>query len=171
MGFLEFSINRFRECKVQAEKTFDQLEEPDFFFKPNEESNSISVIIRHLHGNMVSRWSNFLTEDGEKSFRNRDGEFEEVPATREGLMELWEKGWTVFLNTLESLTEEDLKKTITIRSQSLEVTDAILRQLAHYSGHIGQIIYLGRWIKNKDWKTLSIPRHGSEQFNQLMKKA
>ncbi len=126
--------------------------------QPNEASNSIAIIIQHLNGNMLSRWTNFLTEDGEKKWRKRDEEFEEYHLSKEQLIALWNEGWKVFLETLESLTGDDLLKTITIRSQPLVVVDAINRQLAHYSYHVGQIVYLGRWIKGNVWQSLSIPK-------------
>ena len=138
-------------------------------FQPNEASNSIAVIIQHLHGNMLSRWTNFLTEDGEKEWRNRDDEFEVQQFTRQQLIEKWNEGWNVFLDSLQSLTENDLSKTITIRSQPLNVIDAINRQMAHYSYHVGQIVYLGRWIKQNEWISLSVPKNKSKEFNGQMK--
>jgi hypothetical protein len=161
-------IKRFKEYKALGDKTFAQLNSEDFYFKPNASSNSIAIIIQHLHGNMLSRWTGFLTEDGEKEWRKRDEEFEEKNISINALLELWNHGWKVFSDTLESLKKEDLAKTITIRSQSLLVIDAINRQLAHYSYHIGQIIYLGRWMKEEAWQSLSIPKGASEDFNTQM---
>lgn len=135
-------------------------------FQPNEASNSIAVIIQHLHGNMLSRWTNFLTEDGEKEWRKRDDEFEVHQFSKQQLIDKWNEGWKVFFDTLESLTTNDLSKTITIRNRPLNVVDAINRQLAHYSYHVGQIVYLGRWIKADEWKPLSIPKNKSNGFNQ-----
>ena len=166
--FLTSCIKRFGEYKSLGEKTFAQLSEEEFHFQPNEASNSIAVIIQHLHGNMVSRWTNFLTEDGEKPWRKRDAEFEARLLTKKDLMVLWEEGWNVVLESLSSFTEEDLLKTITIRSQPLIVIDAINRQMAHYSYHVGQIVYLGRWMKNGEWKSLSIPKGDSLTFNKEM---
>jgi hypothetical protein len=117
---------------------------------------------------MLSRWTNFLTEDGEKEWRNRDDEFEVHQFSKQQLMEKWNEGWTAVLNTLQSLTKDDLSKTITIRSQPLNVVDAINRQLAHYGYHVGQIVYLGRWIRRDEWKSLSIPKNKSQEFNQQM---
>ena len=117
-------------------------------------------------GNMLSRFTNFLTEDGEKVWRNRDDEFEVHDYNKEQLIDLWNKGWRSFLDVLESLKEDDLMKTITIRKEQLSVTDAIIRQLAHYPYHIGQIIYVGRIIKNENWKNLSIPKGKSQAYNQ-----
>jgi uncharacterized damage-inducible protein DinB len=167
--FLDSAIRRFKEYKTLGDKTFAQLDDEEMLFNPNSVSNSIGVIIQHLHGNMVSRWTNFLTEDGEKEWRKRDEEFEEQAFTKQQLLDKWNEGWKVFLDTLTSLKEEDLTKTITIRMQPLTVVDAINRQLAHYSYHVGQIVYLGRWIKSEEWKSLSIPKGASEQINEKMK--
>ncbi|HWI92627.1 MAG TPA: DUF1572 family protein [Flavisolibacter sp.] len=169
--FLESVIKRLKEYKVLGEKTFSQLNDEEMHFQPNQESNSIAVIIQHMHGNMLSRWTNFLTEDGEKEWRKRDDEFEVHPLSKQQLLEKWNGGWKVFLETLESLTSNDLSKTITIRSQPLNVVDAINRQLAHYSYHVGQIVYIGRWIKRSDWQSLSVPRNKSEEFNQKMRQS
>ena len=166
--FLESVIKHFKEYKAMGEKTFDQLNDQEMHFQPSEESNSIAVIIQHLHGNMLSRWTNFFTEDGEKEWRKRDDEFELHKFSKQQLIDKWNEGWNVFLDTLESLTTDDLSKTITIRSQPLNVVDAINRQMAHYSYHVGQIVYLGRWIRQSEWKSLSIPKNKSNEFNQKM---
>jgi hypothetical protein len=157
-AYLESVIKRFSEYKSLGDKTFAQLSEKDFFFQPNEASNSIAVIIQHMHGNMLSRWTNFLSEDGEKDWRQRDEEFEEQELSREQLIRKWEEGWKLLLNTLGSLTAEDLVKQVTIRQQPLTVVDAINRQLAHYSTHVGQIVYIGKWIRGNQWTSLSIPK-------------
>jgi hypothetical protein len=157
-AYLESVIKRFSEYKSLGDKTFAQLSENDFFFQPNEASNSIAVIIQHMHGNMLSRWTNFLSEDGEKDWRQRDEEFEEQELSREQLILKWEEGWKLVLNTLGSLTAEDLLKQVTIRQQPLTVVDAINRQLAHYSTHVGQIVYIGKWIRGNQWTSLSIPK-------------
>jgi hypothetical protein len=167
--FLKSAIIRFKEYKTLAEKTFVQLNDEQMHFQPNEVSNSIAIIIQHLHGNMLSRWTNFLTEDGEKEWRRRDEEFEVHQSSKEESLNLWDEGWQVFLDALESLTNEDLLKTITVRTQPLIVVDAINRQLAHYSYHVGQIVYLGRWMKGTDWLSLSIPKGSSQSFNKQMK--
>lgn len=169
--FLDSVIKRFKEYKTLGEKTFDQLNDEEMHFHPNEESNSIAIIIQHLHGNMLSRWTNFLTEDGEKEWRRRDDEFKLHQFSKQQLVDQWNEGWKVFLDTLESLTTNDLSKTITIRSQPLNVVDAINRQLAHYSYHVGQIVYLGRWIKQNEWKSLSIPKNKSNEFNEKMQQS
>jgi len=169
--FLDSVKKRFKEYKGLGEKTFDQLNDDEMNFQPNEESNSIAIIIQHLNGNMTSRWSHFLSEDGEKEWRNRDDEFETHQFTKKQLMEKWNEGWKVCLESLESLTENDLSKIITIRSQPLNVVDAINRQLAHYGYHVGQIVYLGRWIRQADWKSLTIPKNKSNEYNQQMQQS
>lgn len=168
--FLRFALKRFRDIKSLGDKTFAQLSEDELNLQPNESSNSIAVIVQHLHGNMLSRWTAFLTEDGEKPWRKRDAEFEEHRVSKEQLLQLWEEGWRVFLAVLESLNEEDLLKTVSIRQQPLAVTDAILRQLGHYGYHVGQIVYLGRWVRKAEWQSLSIPRGGSAAYNESPKK-
>lgn len=163
--YLVTAIRRLKYYKDLGDKTFEQLNDWDFHYQPNEESNSIAIIIRHMAGNMLSRWTNFLTEDGEKEWRNRDTEFEITKETKKDLLETWEKGWDCFLNTLASLKKKDLKKTVTIRKEELTVVDAINRQLAHYPYHIGQIIYIAKIIKNKNWKNLSIAKGQSQAYN------
>jgi len=167
--FLRSAIKRLKYYKDLAEKTFEQLSGDDFHYQPNEASNSIAVIIQHMSGNMLSRWTNFLTEDGEKSWRNRDTEFETHEYSAAQLMEMWQTGWDVFINALRTLQPGDLQKTIYIRDEPLTVVDAINRQLAHYPYHVGQIVYIGRLIKDSDWKNLSIPKGTSDAFNQQMK--
>jgi hypothetical protein len=167
-AYLESAIKRFMTYKVLGDMTFSQLEEKDFHFKPNEQSNSIAVIINHMSGNMLSRWTNFLTEDGEKPGRNRDEEFSEPGARKDQLLALWEKGWSCLLDTLRSLKEEDLLKTIMIRHEPLLAIDAINRQLAHYPHHAGQIVYIGKMIRGAAWQSLSISKGASEAFNQFM---
>ncbi len=164
--YLDTAIRRLKYYKDLGDKTFAQLNEWDFHYQPNDESNSIATIIQHLSGNMQSRWTNFLTEDGEKEWRKRDDEFEIHNYNKEQLIEIWEKGWTCFLDTLAGLKKKDLKKTVTIRQEELTVIDAINRQLAHYPYHIGQIICLAKIIKNKNWQNLSIPKGSSTAYNQ-----
>lgn len=164
--YLTSTIKRLRYYKTLGERTFEQLQHnEDFLFQPNAASNSIAIIIQHLHGNMLSRWTNFLTEDGEKEWRKRDEEFGVIQYTRAQLIDMWSTGWACFLGTLESLTEEDLLKTITIRREPLIVIDAINRQLAHYPYHVGQIVYIGRLIKDQAWKSLSIEPGKSAEYN------
>ena len=167
-AFLQSAIKRLSYYKELGDKTFEQFNDADFHFQPNEESNSIAIIIQHVAGNMLSRWTDFLTTDGEKEWRNRDVEFEKQHLTKQQLLDIWQKGWDCCVGTLNSLNEKDLLKTIYIRSEGSLVIDAINRQLAHYPYHVGQIIYLAKILKNKDWKTLSIAKGNSNLFNKQM---
>lgn len=167
--FTEDVIKRFDYYKGLGDKTFNQLEEKDFFYQPNESTNSIAMIIQHMYGNMLSRWTNFLTEDGEKEWRNRDAEFEVNICSKQDLISFWNEGWNCMYTTLKSLQPADLEKTIYIRSEPIVVFDALLRQLAHYPYHVGQIVYLGCMIKEKKWLSLSIPKNGSQSYNESMK--
>ncbi|MES2848434.1 MAG: DUF1572 family protein [Bacteroidota bacterium] len=169
--FLDSVIKRLSYYKESGNKTFAVLDTKDLHFTPNEESNSIAIIIQHVSGNMLSRWTDFLTSDGEKDWRNRDTEFETKELSKEQLIEIWEKGWDCCLAAIKNLNEDDLLKTIYIRNEGLSVVDAINRQLAHYPYHVGQIIYIAKMIKNQEWKSLSIPRKKSTDFNQEMRAA
>ncbi|NOT52736.1 MAG: DUF1572 family protein [Chitinophagaceae bacterium] len=164
--YLTTVIRRLKYYKDLAEKTFEQLDEKELHFRPNEESNSVAIIVQHMAGNMLSRFTNFLTEDGEKEWRQRDDEFEIHNYSKQQIIDLWDKGWQVVFDALGSLTEEDLLKTITIRKEALTVIDAINRQLAHYPHHIGQILFIGKMIKGDQWKNLSIPKGQSNAYNQ-----
>ena len=157
--FLQSAIKLLAYYKELGERTFKQLNDADFHFLPNEESNSIAIIIQHMSGNMLSRWTDFLTTDGEKDWRQRDEEFEVLPASKDQLITLWNKGWDCCLGAIGSLSADDLLKTITIRREPLSVIDAINRQLAHYPYHVGQIIYIGKLIKNREWENLSMKRN------------
>ena len=163
--YLATAIKRLKYYKDLGEKTFEQLDEKDIHYLPTSESNSIAIIVQHLAGNMLSRFTNFLTEDGEKEWRQRDAEFEVHNYSKQQIIDLWNNGWQCVFTALESLTENDLETIIYIRQEPLSVIDAINRQLAHYPYHIGQIIFIGRMIKNKDWKSLSIPKGQSHQYN------
>src|SRR6188768_424808 len=163
--YLQTVIRRLKYYKDLGDKTFEQLNDWDFNYQPNEESNSIAIIIRHMSGNMLSRWTNFLTEDGEKEWRQRDAEFEALPASKDELIALWDKGWDCCLEAIKNLSDADLLKTITIRSEALTVVDAINRQLAHYPYHVGQIVFIGKMINNENWKSLSIPKNRSQAYN------
>lgn len=163
--YLSTVIKRLKYYKELGEKTFEQLDEKDLHVLPTSESNSIAIIVQHLTGNMLSRFTNFLTEDGEKEWRQRDDEFEVHNYSKQQVIDLWNKGWECCFNALESLTENDLMTMIYIRKEPLTVVDAINRQLAHYPYHIGQIVYIGRMIKNTDWKSLTIPKGQSLQYN------
>jgi hypothetical protein len=167
--FLETSIKVFQLYKKEAESAIAQLDEKQLFFPPVSESNSVAIIMKHLWGNMLSRWTDFLTSDGEKDWRDRDAEFETADVkTKDELMKKWEEGWACMFNALNPLTPADLMKRVYIRGEEYSVIKAIQRQLAHYSSHIGQIVYVAKMIKGKDWKTLSIPKGKSKEFNQMM---
>jgi len=168
--YLSTVIKRLKYYKDLGEKTFDQLDEKDLHYLPTTESNSIAIIVQHLTGNMLSRFTNFLTEDGEKEWRQRDDEFETHAFSQEKLLQLWDQGWLTVFNALESLQPGDLEKTICIRSKPLTVIDAINRQLTHYSYHVGQIVMLGKIVMGSAWKSLSIPKGQSAQYNTGMKK-
>lgn len=156
--YLKTVIERFKDAKVTAEKALEQLTESELFWAPNEESNSVAIIVKHMSGNMVSRWTDFLTTDGEKPYRNRDDEFVGDIQTREQMMELWGNGWDTLFNALKSIEDHQLLKIITIRNEPHSVIEAIERQMYHYSYHIGQIIYVAKILKSSNWKTLTIPR-------------
>ncbi len=157
-------LKRFQYYKELAEKTFDQVSEKQLFWKYNEESNSIATLVKHLSGNMQSRWTNFLTEDGEKSWRKCDSEFENDIQSKAEMMEIWTRGWQVLFEALNQIKEEKWNDTIFIRGEKYTILDAVLRQLAHYPYHIGQIIYIGKMVKDADWKTLSIAKNQSVPF-------
>lgn len=163
--YLNTVIKRLKYYKELGEKTFEQLDDKELHYLPTSESNSIAIIVQHIAGNMLSRFTNFLTEDGEKEWRQRDNEFEVHNYSKQQVIDIWNKGWECCFHALESLTENDLETIIYIRKEPLSVVDAINRQLAHYPYHIGQIIFIGRMIKNKDWINLSIPKAHSLQYN------
>ena len=164
--FLHTAIRRLKYYKDLGDKAIEQVNEEQLHFIPNLTSNSIAVIIQHMAGNMLSRWTNFLTEDGEKEWRRRDEEFEEKKQTKQELLNLWEKGWSCLFNALQNLIETDLLKTIYIRKEGLSVIDAINRQLAHYPYHVGQIIYVAKILKDTSWQNLSIPKGYSGSYNK-----
>ncbi|WP_312077357.1 DUF1572 domain-containing protein [Chryseobacterium sp.] len=162
-------LKRFEYYKMLGDQSFEQLSEEQFFWQFNEESNSIAVIIKHVAGNMLSRWTNFLTEDGEKPWRNRDDEFLNTFKTKNEVLAYWEKGWDCLFGALNQINDENLYSTIYIRNEAHSVIDAVFRQLAHYSYHVGQIVFIAKMLKNEDWKTLSIARNNSNDFNSEMK--
>ena len=168
--FLLSAIKRLTYYKELGDKTFAQLSEADFHFTPAEECNSIAFIIQHMHGNMLSRWTDFLTSDGEKDWRKRDAEFEEQSVNKKQLLLLWEEGWKCFFDAVESLSDSDLEKTVYIRTRPLSVIDAINRQLAHYPYHVGQIIYSAKIIRNKNWQNLSVPKGRSSEYTDELKR-
>lgn len=164
--YLLTAIRRLKYYKDLGDKAIEQVSEEQILYIPNQNSNSIAVIIQHMAGNMLSRWTNFLTEDGEKEWRRRDDEFEEQKKVKKELLSLWEQGWNCLFNALESLKEADLLKTIYIRNEPLSVIDAINRQLAHYPYHVGQIIYVAKILKDNSWQNLSIPKGDSNVYNK-----
>jgi uncharacterized damage-inducible protein DinB len=164
-SYLKDSIDVFRYYKKLGERALAQCPDEGLFATLDAESNSIAVIVKHLAGNMRSRWTDFLTTDGEKPDRHRDAEFEEPPKTRAELMELWERGWKYLFDALHPLTDAELSRTVTIRTEPHSVMQAINRQVAHYSYHVGQIAYLARHAAGGQWQSLTIPRRKSDEFN------
>ena len=166
---IKFSKNFIQKklAKELGEKTIEQIPETQLSFKSNSETNNINTIVKHLSGNMVSRWSDFLNSDGEKEWRNRDDEFIDTIKTKPELMNVWNKGWKVLFDTLENLSNEDLNKIIFIRNEGHTVIECINRQLCHYSYHIGQIVMIGKVICGEKWETLSIQKGDSENYNSL----
>lgn len=164
-SYLNSIKKQFEYYKMLGDKTIVQLSQEQLHWQFNDESNSIAMIIKHLHGNMLSRFTDFLTTDGEKEWRNRDAEFENDTSTKEELLLKWNEGWTCLFAAIESLAETDLEKEVFIRNQGHSVTEAMNRQLAHYPYHIGQIVFLGKMLLNENWTSLSIPRGNSTQYN------
>ncbi len=164
--YLESVKKQFEYYKLLGEKTFAQLEDENLFWQFNEDSNSIATIVKHLWGNMLSRWTDFLTTDGEKENRNREAEFDNDIKDRSELMQKWNEGWACLFNALNTITTEDLDKIIYIRNQGHTITEAINRQLAHYPYHIGQIVYIGKMVNGSKWTSLSIPRGNSASYNK-----
>lgn len=169
--YLDEARRQMRGNKRLAEAAFAQLKDEDLFVVLDAESNSVAVIVKHMAGNMRSRFTDFLTSDGEKPDRFRDQEFELSSATtRDNVMRWWEQGWAQVFNTLDSLNPEDVMRTVTIRGEPHTVLQAINRQIAHYGGHIGQIIFLAKHLRSSDWKSLSIPRGKSENYKVALPK-
>jgi len=166
-AYLQSVIKQFEYYKSAGEKAMIQLKGQDLFWQYNEETNSIAIIVNHMWGNMKSRWTNFLETDGEKDWRNRDQEFEEVIKTRAELMEKWNDGWNCLFKALNTVNEENFNTEVFIRNQAHSIMDAINRQLAHYSYHIGQIISLAKMRKGSEWTSLTIPKGKSKEFNQV----
>lgn len=164
-NYLESAIKQFEYYKLLGDKTIAQLPQEKLFWQYNEESNSIATIVKHLYGNMLSRWTDFLTSDGEKEWRKRDEEFENKIDDETNVINLWNEGWACLFTTLKNLSNDDLDKIIHIRNQGHTVTEAINRQLAHYPYHVGQIVFIGKMILNENWQSLSISRNQSNQYN------
>ncbi|QQS34062.1 MAG: DUF1572 family protein [Acidobacteriota bacterium] len=174
MNFIENyrsdAIKSFGNYKKLAERAMEQISDEEFYVRIDAGSNSIAIIVKHIAGNLHSRWRDFLTTDGEKPDRYRDTEFELIGDTRESLMQYWEAGWQTLFDTLEALSADDLSKTVTIRREPHTVVEAMNRQLTHYAYHVGQIVFLAKHLKAKEWKTLSVPRNRSAQFNEFLAK-
>lgn len=164
-SYLESVKKQFLYYKMLGEKSIDQLEPQQLFVSVNEDTNSIATIIKHISGNMLSRWTDFLTSDGEKEWRNRDAEFENDLQSKEEVLDVWNKGWNCFLDALNGLNPEQLSDIIYIRNEGHTVIEAINRQLAHYPYHVGQIVFYAKQLKNGDWDSLSIPKNKSGNYN------
>jgi len=160
------ALTSFRNYKMLAERAVEQVSDEEFFAAIDGEANSIAVLLKHIAGNLHSRWRDFLTTDGEKPDRDRDTEFIADGDNRESLLKFWESGWQVLFDNLEPLTDQDFARTITIRGEPHSVVEAVNRQLTHYSYHIGQIVLLAKHFRSSDWKTLSVPRNRSAEFNK-----
>lgn len=164
-SYLKDSVSLFRYYKMLGDKAMAQLSDADLLVALDPESNSIAIIVKHLAGNMLSRWTDFLTADGEKPTRDRDSEFVAPPQTRAELLSIWETGWKAAFDALGPLTEDDMSRTIRIRGEAHSVMQAINRQLAHYAYHVGQIVFVARHLAHDHWSSLSIPRGKSSEFN------
>jgi hypothetical protein len=167
-SYLEDSLTMFRYYKGLAERAMEQVADEALFATLDDQSNSIAVIVKHMAGNMRSRWTDFLTTDGEKPDRNRDGEFMDPPATRKALLEVWDDGWACAFKALEPLSDRDLGRTVVIRGEAHSVMQAINRQVAHYACHAGQIVLLAKHFARDDWRSLTIPKNRSAEFNRAV---
>ena len=165
-NFITSTRKLFQYYKGLGEKTFEQLSDEQINWRPNEASNSVALIVHHLSGNMLSRFTDFLTSDGEKPWRDRELEFEVGYANKKEMLDAWEKGWATVFHAVDGLNEHDLQRIIYIRNEGQTVMEALQRQLAHYPHHIGQILYIGKILKGNDWKSLSIPKGGSQSYNK-----
>ena len=165
-SYLEDSLAIFRQYKRMAEGAMAQVTDEHLFATLDDEMNSIAVIVKHMTGNMRSRWTDFLNTDGEKPDRNRDGEFVDPPSSREALIKAWEDGWGRVFSALTPLTDADLGRTVSIRGEPHSVMQAVNRQIAHYALHVGQIVFLAKHLQSSNWKSLSVPRNRSADFNR-----
>jgi len=156
---------QFLYYKTLADKAMEQLASEQLFYTPDDDTNSIAIIVKHLHGNMLSRWTDFLSTDGEKEWRNRDEEFQNPYTDKETLLDKWEEGWKCLFNTLDNLKSENLTNIIYIRNEGHTVVEAINRQLAHYPYHVGQIVFYAKLLKTESWSSLSIPKNRSSSYN------
>ena len=164
--FLKSARKEFQRYKTMGEKTFAQLNDSELLHTYHPDDNSIAQITKHIVGNMRSRWTNFLTEDGEKSWRHRDTEFEQPYSTKEELMAAWEAGWDLVFSALDSIDHNNFSTPVYIRKEPHSVIAAVQRQIAHYASHVGQIVFMGKSIKGNEWESLSIPKGQSEAFNR-----
>lgn len=162
------AVQTFRNYKKLAERAMDQINDEDFFKLIDPDANSIALVVKHIAGNLRSRWTDFLTTDGEKADRNRDVEFDLDNESRESLMSKWESGWQTLFDNIEPLTVEDFSRKVTIRGEPHTIFEAINRQLTHYSYHIGQIVLLAKHFRAAQWKTLSVPKSKSADFNKFL---
>ncbi len=165
-NYLVSAVKQFQYYKSLGERTFEQVEEAALFWKPDEEANSIAVIVNHLWGNMKSRWTDFLTSDGEKTWRQRDSEFEDLIENKKQLLEKWEDGWSCLFTALDAVNSDNFDTTIYIRNQGHTIVEAINRQLCHYAYHIGQIVFIGRMLQGTEWSSLSIAKGKSASYNK-----
>lgn len=165
-SYIRDSLEIFRYYKKLAERAMEQVTDEQLFVSLDEESNSIAIVVKHMAGNMRSRWTDFLTTDGEKPDRDRDTEFVAPPATRAALMQMWEDGWALVFSAVEPLTEEDLTRSVPIRGEAHSVMQAINRQVAHYPMHVGQIVLMAKHLAHDHWQSLTVPRNQSAEFNQ-----
>jgi len=169
LNYQKDSVQSFRNYKKLAERAIQQVSDEEFFSTIDEESNSVALIVKHIAGNLRSRWTDFLTTDGEKPDRDRDTEFELIDDSRDSLMQFWEDGWGTLFAAIEPLTPDDFSKTVTIRGEPHTIVEAVNRQLTHYAYHVGQIVLLAKHFKSSEWKSLSIPKNKSAEFNQLLR--
>lgn len=166
--YLKSVTFEFQRYKNMGDKTFAQIGDADIDWGYAQTDNSIAVIVKHMVGNMLSRWTNFLTEDGEKSWRDRDMEFEEPYTSKSEMITAWEKGWKCLFDALSQINSTNSHNKITIRGEEHSIVEAVNRQLAHYANHVGQIVFIGKMVKGNDWTSLSIPKGASEAFNKKM---
>jgi hypothetical protein len=165
VNFVQSALSELQRYKTLGDKTFAQLDENDLHWKLNKNDNSIALIVKHMAGNMLSRWTNFLTEDGEKPWRNRENEFVNAPTTKKEMIATWQKGWLCLFYALESINENNFNTPIKIRDEDHTIVEAVNRQLAHYANHVGQIVLMGKMIKGNSWVSLSIAKGDSDAFN------
>jgi hypothetical protein len=168
-NFLDSALRELRAYKKLGDKSIERLNEEEMHWHPSPESNSMAILIKHMAGNMRSRWTDFLTSDGEKADRNRDTEFEDDGDSKEKLIQLWENGWNILFSALEPLSPGMVSNHVIIRQQPLTIIEAICRQLTHYAYHVGQMVYLAKQIKDADFESLSIPKGKSVEFNKSPK--